>query len=135
MIQNPNERERMIRLLQDSLAGIEHKTTVERLGGMIMNGEDLIQIDKDSHLGEGGGIREVQTFNVRVYSCGCRADGRSNFGGIDYKGNVACQLHWFRCIRCRRPLSTLTMKAIHGVAYCKRCYRISKFRRFLGLKK
>lgn len=135
MIQNPNEREQMIRLIQNSLAGIEHKTIIERLGGRIVDGGDLIQIDNECRVEEGGGLREVNVFQIKYYSCGCRADGRSNFGGIDYKGNVACQLHWFRCIRCRRPLSTLTMKAIHGVAYCKRCYRISKFRRFLGLKK
>jgi hypothetical protein len=134
MIRNPAEREEMIRLLQGSLAGIEHKTTVERLGGMIMNGEDLIQIDNDSHLAEGGGIREVQTFKIRVYTCGCRADGRTNFGGIDYRGNVACSRHFWRCLDCLRPLSILTVRTINGVAYCRRCYRIEKLKRFFGLK-
>ena len=133
---NQDPRELLARLLQDSQAGIEKKKTVERIVGQVtLENSDLIQIDKDSHYGENDGIHEVNTINIKVFACGCKVQDRSNWGGIDYKGNVCCIRHFYRCVRCRRPLSTLTVKSIHGYCYCARCARIVKFLKFLGLKK
>jgi hypothetical protein len=131
-----DEKEKFLRILQNSQAGLKRKTVVEKVGSQVTSKDsDLIQIDTDSCLDEGGGIKEVDIFNIKVFACGCKVDGRSNFGGIDYKGNIVCSRHYYRCIRCRRPLSTLTVKPIKGYCYCARCARIVKFLKFLGLKK
>jgi len=132
---NSNEGEILKRLLQNSLSGIERKTTIEKISGQVIKDGDLIQVDKDSHLDERGGIREIDIFRIKVYACGCRVDGRTNFGGVDYKGNIVCVKHYYRCVRCRRSLSVLTVKPINGYCYCARCARIVKFLRFLGLRK
>ncbi len=130
------EQEKLFMLLQNSQSGIEKKTTVEKITGQIsLDDGDIIQIEKNCILDENDNIREDTVFNVKVFSCGCKANGRSNFGGIDYKGNVACVKHFFRCVRCQRPLSTLTVKSIKGYCYCARCARIVKFLGFLGIKK
>jgi hypothetical protein len=136
LINNEDENEKLLKMLLDNLSGIEKKRIIERITGrVIQENDDLIQIDKESQLDETGGIRQVDTFNIRVFACGCKSNGRSNFGGIDFAGNVACSKHFYRCIRCRRPLSSLTVKPIHGIAYCPRCKRVVKFLRFFGLKK
>jgi len=133
---NQDSKEIIARLLQGSEAGIEKKTTIERLGGQVtIKNSDFIQIDKDCQLDENDSIREVTIFNIKVFACGCKANGRENFGGVDYMGNLTCNKHFYRCIRCRRPLSTITVKPINGYCYCARCARIVKFLRFLGLKK
>jgi hypothetical protein len=133
---NEQEKAALERLLQSSLTGIEKKTIIERLTGRIVkDGDDFIQIDKESKLDEDGSIREFNIFSVRIYSCGCKSTGRSNFGGVDYRGNVVCNKHYYRCLRCRRALSILTVKPIDGICYCARCSRVVKFLRFLGLKK
>lgn len=133
---NQDPKELLMRLLQNSQSGIENKRTIERVCGEVKheNG-DLIQIDKECYLDETGGVREVNITNIRVYACGCKVEGRANFGGMDYKGNLVCVRHFFRCIRCRRPLSILTVKAINGICYCSRCVRIVKIKRFFGLRK
>jgi hypothetical protein len=130
------EQEKLLMLLQNSQSGLEKKTVIERITGRVkLKDGDLIQIDKDCFLDENNAIREINVFNVKVFSCGCKADGRSNLGGVDYKGNVVCIKHFFRCVRCQRPLSTLTVKSIQGYCYCGRCARIVKFLKFLGIKK
>jgi|GEM_PF-3272767 hypothetical protein len=130
------ERAELERLLQNSQAGIEKKTIIERLSGKIADGsEDFIQIDKETQLESDGTIREISVFKIGIYACGCKSNGRSNFGGVDYKGNIVCAKHFYRCVRCHRPLSVLTVKSIKGYCYCARCARIVKLLRFLGLKK
>jgi len=130
------EQEKLLRILQNSHSGLEEKTTTERICGQVTQEDnELIRIDKNSHMTENGGIREVNIFNIRTYACGCRVDGRANFGGVDYKGNFVCSKHFYRCIRCRKALSILTVKPIRGYCYCRRCARIVKFLRFIGLKK
>jgi hypothetical protein len=133
---NEEEREKLERLLRSSLSGIEKKIIIEKLTGrVIKNGEELIKIEKESRLDGDGGIKTIDVFKISVFACGCKADGRRNFGGIDYKGNVVCNRHYYRCLRCRKPLSILTVKPINGIAYCERCSRIVKILRFFGLKK
>jgi len=130
------EQEKLLMLLQNSQSGLEKKTTIEKITGHIsLEDGDMIQVEKNCFLDENESIREISVFNVKVFSCGCKADGRSNLGGVDYKGNVVCNKHLFRCIRCQRPLSTLTVKTIQGYCYCAKCARIVKFLRFLGIKK
>jgi len=136
LINNEDENERLLKLLLENLSGIEKKRIIERItAGAIKVDDNLIQIDKESELDETGGIRQVDTFNIRTFACGCKSNGRSSLGGVDYKGNVVCTKHFYRCIRCRRPLSSLTVKPIHGIAYCPRCKRVVKLLRFFGLKK
>lgn len=133
---NEQEREQLERLLQNTFTGIERKTIIERIGGRVAkDGDDLIQIDKDCRLDESGGIQESNIFNIKFYACGCRADGKQNFGGVDYKGNIVCSKHYYRCIKCRRSLSILTVKPIDGICYCSKCARVTKILRFFGLKK
>jgi hypothetical protein len=133
---NEQEREMLAGLLQNNLSGVEKKIIIEKISGrVVQDGDDLIQIDKDCHLDESGGIREINIFRIKVFACGCRADGRNNLGGVDYKGNIVCSRHFYRCIRCRKPLSSLTVKSINGFCYCARCHRIVKILRFFGLKK
>jgi hypothetical protein len=135
-INNEDENERLVRMLMDSLSGIEKKRIIERITGTVVrNNDNLIQIDKESQLDRDGGIRQVDTFNLKVFACGCKSDGRGNWGGVDYRGNITCAKHFYRCIRCRRPLSSLTVKPIKGIAYCARCRRVVRFLRFFGLKK
>lgn len=131
-----SNRERLERVLSNSLSGIENKVIIERVvGKVVKEGDDLIEIEKQCQLDENGGIQEIHIFKIKTYACGCRANGRNNFGGIDFKGNVVCAKHYYRCIRCRKPLSILTVKAINGIAYCPSCARITKILRFFGLKK
>jgi hypothetical protein len=133
---NPHDHTDLERLIRNSVSGIERKIIIERLGGQITkDGDDLIQIDKDCQCDDNGVIQESNIFNIRFYACGCRADGRKNFGGVDYLGHVVCSKHFYRCIRCRRPLSIRTVKPLDGICYCAKCRRIVKLLRFLGLKK
>jgi len=130
------EMDKLLKILQNGVEGIERKTTIEKITGHIsLEDGDMIQVEKNCFLDENDSIREVSVFNVKVFSCGCKADGRSNLGGVDYKSNVVCNKHLYRCIRCQRPLSTLTVKSIQGYCYCVRCARIVKFLRLLGIKK
>jgi len=130
------EQEKLIMLLQNSQSGLERKTTVEKITGQInLEDGDLIQVDKNCFLDENNSIQEVNVFLIKTFACGCKADGRSNLGGVDYKGNVVCIKHLYRCVRCQRPLSTLTVKSIKGYCYCAKCALIVKFFKFLGIKK
>ena len=55
-----HERAELERLLQNSQAGIEKKTIIERLSGKIADGnDDFIQIDKETQLENDGTIREI----------------------------------------------------------------------------
>lgn len=133
---NEQQRAMLEQLIQNARSGLEKKIIIERLSGKaVKDGDDLIQIDKESYLESDGNIKETNIFKIRTYSCGCQAFGRNNFGGVDHKGNIVCKRHFYRCIRCRRPLSVLTVKPIDGICYCARCRRIVKFLRFFGLKK
>lgn len=124
------------RLLQDIQSGIESKKTIEKINGQVtIDDAELIEIIKEAHLGANGGIEEKNIINIKVFACGCKVQDRTNWGGIDYKGNICCIKHFYRCVRCRRPLSTLTVKPVNGFCYCARCARIVQLKKFLGLKK
>jgi len=115
---NPDYIERLRALLSSQA---ESKTIIERIiPGSIKHNNKMIEVNVTGGL-ENGSLTEKTIFNVPVYDCGCKSEGRSNLGGIDYKGNIVCVKHFFRCGRCHRPLSILTVKPKNGRCYCGWC--------------
>lgn len=120
---NQEDMEKLLKILGNQ---IESKNTTERLvTGSIKEDGNIFEVKKSSSL-ENGGITENTTFNLRILDCGCISHGRKNVSGVDYKGYVVCPRHFFRCLRCHRPLSIKTVKPQNGICYCSRCSFIRK---------
>ena len=114
--------------LTQILSGIEKKKTVERISGKVINkNSEIIEIQQESSLDPDGGINDKTEFKLHLLSCGCVCQGRYDIGGVDWKGNVTCKRHFWRCHHCHRPLSPLTVRVINGVTYCAFCYWKIKF--------
>lgn len=106
---------------------ISAKQTTEQISDEAMKpGDPAFQVESLSGVANGGLVEQI-TFKRKIFpGCGCICHDAKDIAGIDYKGNLTCKKHFYRCLRCRRPLSPKTVKAIKGYAYCEWCSFVKK---------
>ncbi|MFA5033801.1 MAG: hypothetical protein WC614_12390 [bacterium] len=120
--------EQNIEQLLQILSGIERKNTVEKIDGTtVRESGKIIEIQQNSILGQDGAIEDTTTYSLHTLDCGCIAQSRQDIGGKDWKGNIVCRRHFYRCAHCFLPLSSLTVRVINGKCYCGPCWWKKKF--------